>query len=506
MPTIARTRAVDDAELAELLRPRDDVVAEVATGDGRFAAAHGPFSTYSRTVDVDGRRDADGRRSATETIRFRLAVPFWWVLFALPYRSALARPPGPARQRTPWWAPPDRLDARAATVLGLLCGITVVAGYLGTVITQTITYASSEFDASKTAQGTTLAAVRAGVLLALVLTAMADRRGRRRLLLFSAAAACVVTVTGAFVPSLAWLGASQLVARGFTSGLALLILVVSAEEMPAGARAYAFSLVTMAGALGAGVCLWILPLADVSDRSWRLLYVVPLLGLPIVVAVARRLPESRRFEAPHHDVELAGHGGRLRLLAVSGFLLAVFGAPATQFQNEFLRDERGFSASRITVFVILTSTPAAIGIVVGGRLADVRGRRHVAAAGIVGGTVLTVAMFVAHGWPMWMWSTAGAVAAGLVVPSMGVFRPELFPTGLRGKSAGLIEAVTVAGSALGLIGVGRLADRWGDFGRPVAITAVASLSVAVLVLVAYPETARRSLEDLNPEDRVADPS
>jgi hypothetical protein len=30
---------------------------------------------------------------------------------------------------------------------------------------------------------------------------------------------------------------------------------------------------------------------------------------------------------------------------------------------------------------------------------------------------------------------------------------------------------------------------------------VGPLAVSVLVLVAYPETARRSLEDLNPEDR-----
>jgi hypothetical protein len=34
-----------------------------------------------------------------------------------------------------------------------------------------------------------------------------------------------------------------------------------------------------------------------------------------------------------------------------------------------------------------------------------------------------------------------------------------------------------------------------------AVLAAGPMALAVLVLVAYPETARRPLEDLNPEDR-----
>jgi MFS family permease len=498
---LAIQHTVDAGGLEALLRPRDDIVAERQHGEGRFVAVDGPFATYERRVDLVGPdpAGADGLQ-VVETIQFRLAVPFWWFLFVLPYRAALRRRPPPGL-RQPWWAPPQRVDARAATVLGLLCSIAVVGGYLGTLITQTITFASSEFGTGTTAQGVALAGVRSGAVVALAIAALADRKGRRRLLLVSAVSGCVVSVTGALAPSLFWLGASQAVARGFATAVLLLVAIVSAEEMPAGTRAYAYSLITMAGALGAGMCLWALPLADIGVRAWRILYVLPLLGIPIVVAVARRLPESRRFAAPHPDAPMAGHGRRFGLLAVSGFLLALFGAPASQFQNEFLRDERGFSAAAITVFTIATVTPAAIGIVVGGHLADVRGRRGVGAVGIVGGTVLTVAMFAASGWPMWVWSALGSVIAGLVVPAMGVYRPELFPTSLRGKSAGAIDAITLAGSATGLVLVGQLADWWGNFARPIALVSLASLTVAVLVVTRYPETARRSLEDLNPEDR-----
>jgi MFS family permease len=112
-------------------------------------------------------------------------------------------------------------------------------------------------------------------------------------------------------------------------------------------------------------------------------------------------------------------------------------------------------------------------------------------------------MFAVAGWPMWAWSLVGGIVGGLTVPALGVYRPELFPTGLRGKAAGILELIGVCGSAVGLIFVGRLADRWGSFAGPIAIVAIASLLVAVLVLVAFPETAHRSLEDLNPEDAIS---
>jgi MFS family permease len=221
----------------------------------------------------------------------------------------------------------------------------------------------------------------------------------------------------------------------------------------------------------------------------------------VAAAVARRLPESRRFACPHAEVAMPGHGRRLALLAGTAFLVALFASPAFQLQNDFLREQRGFSAARISLFTVVTSTPASIGIVLGGRLADVRGRRVVGAIGLVGGTLGIVAAYASTGWPLWAWTTAGAIVAGLVVPALGVYRPELFPTGLRGRASGIIEGVALSGSAIGLVLVGHLVDRWDGYEGPIALVALGPLVAAVLILVAFPETARRELEDLNPEDR-----
>lgn len=494
---VVRT-TTDDEGLAGILTPRTDLLLERELGDGRFEAADGPVRSYLRTVEV-GTAQAGGERAVIQTIDFELAVPYFAWLFLWPFKRALARPPG---ARAPWWAPPARLDARAASVLGTLALLTVVFGYLNTLFTQTVTFAGDEFRSTNGALGVAGSLVRLGGLVALFVVVRADRRGRKAMLVLSATMGSVLAVTGAAAPSLAWLTASQLLARAFATAILILVAVVAAEEMPAGSRAYAVSLLAMAGGLGAGVCVVALRLADLGTRGWRLLYLAPLLALPVVGAVRRRLPESRRFAAPHADVELSGHGRRLALLAVSGLLSNLFAAPNSQFSNQFLRTERGFTGGRIALLSLTAGTPGAVGIVVGGRVADVRGRKRVAAVALVFGTMLTVGFFFAHGWTMWLAATLGTVIGAAAIPALGVYGPELFPTGLRGRANGLVAVSSLVGSGAGLLLAGVLADRAGRIGPAMAVLATGPLLLAILVLAAYPETAGRELEDLNPEDRA----
>lgn len=512
-----------DEELAARRAPRTDIVAERAVGPSGagggaggaggadlYAAAGGPFRSYERRVEA--RPAGSGRWELTETTDYRLAAPGWGWLFHFPVKRAIGRRQAEHRY---WWAPPDRLDPRPATVLALLCTVQVIDGYLGTVLTQTLTFAADEMGHGNTAQGIVFAVVRVGVLLALVTVALADRHGRRRLLLAAGAGSCLATAAGAASPTLWFLGGTQLVARGLATALGVLIVIMAVEEMPARSRAWAASVLVLCAGLGAGMAVWVLPVADLHQRGWRIVYLAPLLGLAGLRAVGRRLPESRRFEMaqavaspgpePSSDAR-ERRRQRLRLLAVVAFLAALFAAPASGLQNDFLKDERGFSASQITVFTLVTSTPAGIGALVGGYLADRRGRRRVAAAGLVVGAVAAAWAFFTSGPALWLLTLTGTVAGGLTVPALAVYGPELFGTHDRGRANGLVLTLGVMGSAAGLLTAGWLSDQLGGrLGPALALLAAGPLIVAALVLLKFPETAGLELEDLNPEDR-ADPA
>jgi MFS family permease len=493
---------VPAVEVTRWTEPWDGLVLErredLEDGTTAFVAERGPFTRYRRTVVVtpagDDRQPLVRIRSEAD---YRLDVPYFGVLLAIPVRRAMRVVGAPS----PWWGPADRLDRRATAVLATLCAASVVAGFLGTSITQTITYAVDDFGITgDRAQGTALAVVRLAMLVALGLVATADRRGRRKVIIVCIAAGCGLAGLVAITPSLAWYTAVHTLLRSFSTALAILIAVVAAEEMPAGARAFAVSVISMAGAFGAGICVMALPLADLGPGGWRLVFLIPLLALPAVPGLARRLPESRRFVAPHRAVRFTGHGRRLALLATSTFLVQLFVAPASQLQNEFLRDERGYSALGITLFTICTNTPAGIGVLAGGRLADRRGRRVVGAVALLGGVAGTVVVYLTYGATMWGVSLLGGILAGATVPALGVYGPELFPTSLRARANGILGVTGVIGAAVGLLVAGILSDGLGSLGRALGVLAIGPALLAVLVLTRYPETAGLELEEINPED------
>ena len=500
MTTISTTSVCDSAELQQLRQPRSDIVAEAVSGTDRWSCLEGPFRKYNRSLKA--RPDGEGRYEVTETTTYKLAVSVWAWLFHFPVRRALQN-----RQERYgyWWAPPDRLDQRGSTVLGLLAGIQLVDGYLGTVLTQTITFAVDEFGHGNQAQGWVLSVVRAGVLIALVTAALADKRGRRSLLIGAGIASCAFTVLGGLAPNLWVLGGSQLVARGLSTALGILIVIVAVEEMPYRSRAWAASVLTLSAGLGSGMAVWILPVADLNERGWRAIYLVAIAGVAVVALLGRRLPESRRFiettpiATPAEPLRTRRRS-RFVLLATSAFLLAIYWAPASGFRNDFLKDERGFSGTDISLFTVTTATPIGIGILLGGYLAERHGRRRVGALGVVLGATLTSASFFAHGVTLWSLTLLGGVLGGLAVPALAVYGPELFGTYSRGQSNGAIVTVGVLGSAIGLYFVGELSDRMSAVGPALAILTTGPLIVAGLILARFPETAGLELEEINPED------
>ena len=500
----------DPAHAATVGAPRDDVVLEdppsplveaptdalAADTDWTFTQEHGPFTDYQRHVTVDTDR-------IVERTAYRLAIPWFGWLFRPPVRGVLAR----KLSHRGWWAPPDRLDATQALVLGLLAAASMSAAFVNTLFTQTVNFAADEFGVGDTGIGIAGAIVRGGILLALPAAVFADRIGRRRVIVVVAWLAPLLSLLGAFAPSFGVLVLTQTLGRPMGIALAFLVGVVAAEEMPRNSRAYAVSVLAMASGFGAGIAVLSLRLADLGEGGWRLVYLIAAIWCIVALDLTRRLPETRRFEAAHITATARPprlDRRRLGLLAAVAFAGNVFIAPASFFQNNYLTDIRGFSGGMIGIFSILVGTPAAVGLIIGGRLADTSGRRRLIVIALPLATASVVAAYSVGGPMLWMFSFLGGILGSAAYPALAVYRAELFPTGNRSRATGLVTAAALVGGIGGLIATGSLLDADWSYTSVMATMAIGQVIVTVLVITSFPETAHLELEELNPEDHQID--
>ena len=96
--------------------------------------------------------------------------------------------------------------------------------------------------------------------------------------------------------------------------------------------------------------------------GWRLVYVVPLLGLLLVPGVSRKLVESRRYEAPHGNANFSGHAGRFWLLAGLRDAAEPLRPPASRPETGHPRTSAWvLGESGIAVLTLLTNTQEASG-------------------------------------------------------------------------------------------------------------------------------------------------
>jgi MFS family permease len=486
----------DEAQHA--LRPRDDLVGEVVeSSEGStttFAQHEGPFTSYERTV-------VDSAGAVEETIRYRIVIPWFGWLFALPVRNTLRR--RPHDDAVPWWSPPDRLTQRNVATLGLLAAASMAAAFANTLFTQTASFAADGFGIDERAQGLGGVIVRLGVVIAIPFALLADRRGRRKMIVVTAWVAPVWCALGAVAPNFWVLVGTQTIGRPVGLALALLIGVVAAEEMPRSSRAYALSVLALAGGLGAGVAVASLRLADLGRDGWRLVYLLSVIWLLPAYSLARHLPETHRFEQRH---VIAPHLDRRRFAIISIVAISanLFVAPASFFQNRYLDDVRGYTGGGIALFTLCTATPASLGLIVGGRIAEMVGRRAVLAICMPISTLLIVGMFSSSGPTMWLLTLAGGLLAGAAYPAFTVYRTELFPTGNRGRANGYVTALSLAGSSIGLLLVGALVHRGWSYGESMLVVSFGQLLAAVVAYIGYPETAHLELEQINPQDALTE--
>lgn len=387
--------------------------------------------------------------------------------------------------------PVVRFEVRDRRIIFLLGIVGFIVGYIGAQMAHTLPFARQSLNLTEGEMSIVFAIVRAVSLLGIVFAMTADRGGRRRPLLAAFVLLSVGSLLTAFVPSLPVYVVSQSLVRMAVVAVAGIGLVLLAEELTPMVRSYGIGLYGLAGSMGVGTGLLLLPIAERTDGAWRILFAIGGLGLLAFPMLARFLPESRAFQpAPGIPFLRAlgmGLGKHFWPLAGISFFVAAFSSPAFDFVLERLINDLGWETGAARFLLIVFSGAGTLGLLAGGRLADLFGRRPTTTAALLIGLAGGLAFYAFdNGWILAAAIFLATFGATMLTPSLGAFRAELFPTRVRATAGGWVTNTAILGSIFGFVVGGMLIDRIGLSATMLALGS--GLLISVVLVLRLPET------------------
>jgi MFS family permease len=359
---------------------------------------------------------------------------------------------------------------------------------------------------SGTKLGIGLAVIRLASLAALPLSGLADRFGRRRVVLSTTAAGLALTAAAALAPGYWWFVAIVALGRPSLSATNALAGVVAAEETRTRDRAKAVALITAGYGVGAGSSAL---LRGTFDLAFRPLFAFSLVLLVALIGLGRFVGEPARFDRVRGRAErgpsllrrlpLSGPlGAHFRVLAGTYFAITFLTGPVNNFLFLFGENVLGMPSSTTAIAVFSVGPLGALGLLVGRWAADRLGRIP---------TALTAHVLVSLGGVLAYTGTPATLFAGYfmtilcgsaLAPAAGSLAAELFPTSIRSTVAGAFSAIGTVAAVSGLVAFGLLADRFGGF-RVAALTLGAVAVTGGLLYRRLPETRDLELEESAPE-------
>ncbi len=432
-------------------------------------------------------------------------------------RRTSKKPPRAADRRVPlgWFgraisAPP--LTARQWRVLGVLGAANLIDSYDVALLGLALPQIQAGIGIADADIGGLMAFVRLGVVPAILLTILADRGGRRRLLLITIIGFTVCTCLTAFARTPYDFAVLQFLARVFIAGEGMLAIVVVTEEFDAGNRGWGIGMLGALGALGHGLASLIFSFVGVLPYGWRALYVLGVVPLLLLAWFRRSLSETQRFAQhaharPHEPGSLwepvrhlvRMYPGRMIALCAAVFPFAFVVETVMFFPSKVLQDVHGYTPANVAGMYLSVGVMALLGNIVAGALGDRFGRKRVLIGSITLNAVAAAVFYNAAGWwlpPMW-----GLMVMTLTMSLVlfGALGSELFPTSHRSTASGLRGVVATLGASSGLWLQGELYTRLGSHGAAITYMLVVMPIAPLIVALTLPETANRELEEVSPE-------
>jgi MFS family permease len=356
---------------------------------------------------------------------------------------------------------------------------------------------------SGTDLGIGLAIMRLASLGALPITGLADRLGRRTMLLVTVGLGLAMTGVAAASPSYWWFVAIFASGRPLLSATNALAQVTAAEQTGSADRAKAVALIAAGYGAGAGVVAIVHSLAE-RALGFRGVFVLALVPLALLPLLWRWIEEPDRFAVAavgsEHPTPVFGAVAppfrrRLAVIVVLAFAVSVITGPANSFVFLFAQNflhQRGI----VTAAMVVGAGVAGLaGLLAGRWLADRVGRRLTGALAMVTVALLATVTYSGSAPALLAGYILGVFAGSVFAPAAGSLINELFPTSVRASVAGWSLASGVLGAVTGLVIFGAVAQAVHRY----AVAGLVTFLPAALVMVLFwllPETRGGEPEDL----------
>jgi MFS family permease len=358
---------------------------------------------------------------------------------------------------------------------------------------------------SGTGLGIGLGIMRLASLGALPVIGLADRLGRRRMLLGTVGAGLALTALAAVSPTYWWFVAIFACGRPLLAATSGLAQVAAAEQTASADRAKAVALIAAGYGTGAGVIAIVHSLAA-RTLGFRGVFALALIPLALLPLLWRWIEEPDRFtvaaSGPGHPVPVFDAVARpfrrrLAVIVVLGFAVSVITGPANSFVFLFAQNDLRLPGIVTAGMVAGAGVAGLAGLLAGRWLADRAGRRLTGALAMAAVALLAIWTYSGPVPALVAGYILGTFAASVFAPASGSLVNELFPTSVRASVAGWSLAAGVLGAVAGLVAFGAVADA----GHQFALAGLVTFFPPALVMVLFwllPETRGREPEDLWP--------
>ncbi len=406
---------------------------------------------------------------------------------------------------------------RARPVLLLAMAMLFYQGYVSAIAPIASPWIAKSFGLDQSAIAAVFAWLALAYLGALALSRMADKAGRRRVMLWSMTAMPLCALGAALSTHLASFVMFTILLNAFGGAVVASAIVIIAEVLPIARRAQGQSYAGLAMAAGNGLTVVIMPILDHYAISWRCLLWIAAGAIVIGPLLAYALPESPRWEhaaevgdtsrAKFYDIFVPLYRKRSLALTVCTIFATLCSEGTSSWGYFHAVSVVGLSAAAASVMMTLGGGLGMVGFPIGAWSAERFGRvPTVVVAGIAvggGGLLFFWGPPVGFAWPAVYLCFAYCIlniVSNLVTVATNAAFTELYPTALRGTTMGWFALIGAGSSLSAETTISALAKPMGGLSNVVGWLGLLAIPGSILYGLTIDETQGLSLEEAAREE------